>query len=215
MFFCPQRMKRITFRFQSTWCQSCTTQPPESWFIFWSSLIHMILISFRVLFFLVPQINSYAEIYLTFSHISRRGLFNMNLSFLACSMHFMFTDWAIVYVPVLALYYVIASFICITNQSTHFFTLWFFFFFLFFFLLFKQIKRFLLNIQAIVSPPSHDFALSPLHAACLLRCVCRVSLCSRRLGLLTPCVSTWGWMRAAFCVACLSVLLCQLASRSA
>lgn len=140
-------------------------------------------------------------------------LFNMNLSFLACSMHFMFTDWAIVYVPVLALYYVIASFICITNQSTHF--LHYVFFFLFFFLLFKQIKRFLLNIQAIVSPPSHDFALSPLHAACLLRCVCRVSLCSRRLGLLTPCVSTWGWMRAAFCVACLSVLLCQLASRSA
>lgn len=74
-FFCPHRMKRITFRFQSTWCQSCTTQPPESWFIFWSSLIHMILILFRVLFFLMPQINSYAEIYLTFSHISRRGLF--------------------------------------------------------------------------------------------------------------------------------------------
>lgn len=75
VFFCPHRMKRITFRFQSTWCQSCTTQPPESWFIFWSSLIHMILILFRVLFFLMPQINSYAEIYLTFSHISRRGLF--------------------------------------------------------------------------------------------------------------------------------------------
>lgn len=133
---------------------------------------------------------------------------------------FMFTFlfsywWAIVYFPVSSLYYVIVSFICITTTPSIFMFLCFFsFLLLLFFLLFKQIKRFLLNMQAIVSSPSHDFTLSQLHTVCV--CTLCVSVCVL-IQIRSPdiCVSTWSWTgRSVSGWACLSTLCCHLRSSS-
>lgn len=123
-------------------------------------------------------------------------------SLFACSFMFTFLFsywWAIVYSPDSALCCVVVSFICITTSPSIFMLLFFFsFLLLLFFLLFKQIKRFLLNMQAIVSSPSPW-----LHSAsyCLCVCVC-LSVCVL-VHTVSPniCVRTWRWMRAtAFCV---------------
>ncbi len=99
--------------------------------------------------------------------------------------------------PFSALYYVVVSFICITTTPS-IFMFFFSFLLLLFFLPLTQIKRFLLNMQAIVSSPSHDFTLSLLHTVCVCVCVCVCVLVQIRSP--NICVSTWSWMRAAFCV---------------
>lgn len=101
--------------------------------------------------------------------------------------------WAIVYSPVSALYYVI--FHLHNKQSIHFYVVVFFLSAFSCFpppLLFKQIKRFLLNMQAIVSSPSHDFALPLLHAVLCLHCP-RTRVRAHVCVCVSPniCVSTW------------------------
>lgn len=60
---------------------------------------------------------------------------------------------------------------------------------LFLFLPFKQIKRFLLNMQAIVSSPSHDFTLS-LFPTVLLVFVSTLDVCPSVRPSVRPCPPT-------------------------
>lgn len=116
--------------------------------------------------------------------------------------------------------FVLCSFIiCITTSPSIFMLLFFFPFLLpfVFFLLFKQIKRFLLNMQAIVSSPSHDFTLRLFHAVCacvslwlriLTSVLARGTKCVRRFAL--RCLSTLChliWSPAKMCLTLLFSLL--------
>lgn len=167
-------------------------------------LISFIVISNRLLFsvFLVHYVNNYAKIHSTMPHILTpfwRGYYfsDINYVFLACSRPF----YVYISIFILMSYCLLSRFFfvlcyCVlhlhNDYSIHFYVFVFFsFLLLLFFLLFKQIKRFLLNMQAIVSSPSHDFTLSQLHTVCV--CTLCVSVCVL-IQIRSPdiCVSTWS-----------------------
>ena len=96
------------------------------------------------------------------------------------------------------------TFICITSSSSIFLLCFFFFPSLIFCLLFKQIKRFLLNMQAIVSSPSHDFTLYCFILFVFVLCVC-VCYCERtHVRAMSICVLalTAEDIRARFVIMC-------------
>lgn len=185
----------VTGLFRSPLCTAQHQRPCSfselSLTLIWMILISLTVISDRLLF-LGHYVNNYAEPRSTVPHIHTFFGYYFFDVISVCLLFYVHISVFILMSHCLLSWFCFVLRCCIfhlhNDQSIHFYVVVFFsFLLLLFFLLFKQIKRFLLNMQAIVSSPSpwlHSASYCLCVCVCLWVCACP-SVCSYTRWVLT------------------------------